>query len=237
MDTHATARRPWQALDAARRLPRPYFLVVLLALMHTDLAHAFSLPFSLGASRFLARGVASNGGLLADAFGGRARPATLSQLSMSGGRGGGRGGRGGSRGRGGGGSTTSTGRFPVPTAPKAQDRAGMSRKDWDLASTIGGPKKSAQQLAQLLGLAKVEIAEPSEPRSVLSVMQSPIRVLMHFMVLTRSKYHTPGEGGPLLDFRMPWGLSSRYWEDFPETCIPGTRLSLKQSSGDASHFL
>ncbi|KAJ1491426.1 hypothetical protein T484DRAFT_1882602 [Baffinella frigidus] len=163
MDTHATARRPWQALDAARRLPRPYFLVVLLALMHTDLAHAFSLPFSLGASRFLARGVASNGGLLADAFGGRARPATLSQLSMSGGRGGGRGGRGGSRGRGGGGSTTSTGRFPVPTAPKAQDRAGMSRKDWDLASTIGGPKKSAQQLAQLLGLAKVgKLAELEE---------------------------------------------------------------------------
>ena len=147
MEAH-TAARPWRALDAARKLPRPYFFVVLLALMQADLSHAFSLPFSLGASRFLA----SNAG---HAFNGRARTATLPQLSMSGGRGGGRGGRGGGRGRGGSGPSTTTGRFPAPKAPKAEDRAGMSRKDWDLASTIGGPKKSAQQLAQLLGLAKV----------------------------------------------------------------------------------
>ena len=151
MEVH-TFFRPWRALNAARKLPRPYFCVVLLALMHADLAHAFSLPFSLGASRVLA----SNGGRAADLFNGRAQTATLQQLSMSGGRGGGRGGRGGGgRGRGGSGPSTATGRFPAPKAPKAEDRAGMSRKDWDLASTLGGTKKSAQQLAQTLGLAKV----------------------------------------------------------------------------------
>jgi hypothetical protein len=132
--------------------------LLALGLLHGTHAFSFSVPGPAG-RLFLHTSALASGRLQAtETF--RSGSVALRGLFM-----GDRGGRGGSRGRGRGGrgGAATAGRFAPPTAPKAEQRAGMTRKEWDLAVTIGGPKKSAQQLAQLLGLAKVRSRPTARP--------------------------------------------------------------------------